>query len=407
MTALWRNREFNLLWTGQCFSDLGDAIAQFALPLLVLMLTGSPVQAGIVGTVAKVAGLASRLPVGVLVDRVNRRWALLGADAARLLSGLAFVALILSGHAGLPVIIAVAVVDAVAGSVFFTTERAALSSIVAKEQLPAAVARNEARGYGVALAGPPLGGLLFGIGHALPFIGNTISYLASMIGVALIRRPLQRSRAETPDRYTTALAEGVRYVARQPFLRAVLLIAAPLNFAINGVIFTIVVSLQQTGTAPAVIGLTETVIAVGGLTGAFFAPLLQRRLRMATLTRMICTAATLLLLLSAVLMTGLAAAAPVAVTLFLAPACNAAIFGHLAATTPDRLQGRVLSVIFLAANSAAAAAPLLAGVLVTHGGGTVTVLVFAASVAVSAVSAAVHPGLRQETRTPADNKAIR
>jgi MFS family permease len=394
VTSIRRNREFDLLWGGQVLSELGDAVARFALPLLVLILTGSAVQAGAVGTISQVSALAWRLPAGVLVDRVDRRRAMLAADAVRLLACGVLAALIVTGHARLWVIIAVAVVDATARTVFSTAEHAALRSIVAPGQLPAAVARNEARGYGVSLAGPPLGGLLFGIGHALPFIGNAVSYVASMIGVGLIRRPLQGERPHQPERLGPALADGVAFVAREPFLRAVLLIAAPLNFAVTGVIFTIIVSLQRQGTPPPVIGLVETVIGVGGLVGAFVAPALQRRFGLAPLARVICATATGLFLISALLTGSVAAAAPIAVALLLAPAANAALFGHLAAITPDHLQGRVLSVILLGAGSGQAAAPLLAGILVTHASSTVSVLAFTLAVAVSATVAVVSRGLR-------------
>jgi MFS family permease len=90
----------------------------------------------------------------------------------------------------------------------------------------------------------------------------------------------------------------------------------------------------------------------------------------------------------------IAAAVPVALAVFLGPACNAALFGYQAAITPDRLQGRVVSVIFLAATSAAAAAPVLAGVFVVVWGGPAAMLVFAGAVALSAVAATISKGLR-------------
>ncbi len=394
VTTLWRNREFNLLWSSQTLSDLGGAIALLAVPLLVLEVTGSVVQAGVVGTAAQVTKLVTRLPGGVLADRVNRRRAMLICDAVRLVAFAVLAAMVATGHAGLAVIIVVAVIDAACGSMFNTTEHAALRSIVPAAQLPAAVARNEARSYGTILAGPPLGGILFGITHALPFVGNAVSYLASLIGVALIRRPLQGERDENPPGHAAALAEGVRFVFRNPFLRAVVVIAAPLNFALIGTTFTIIVTLQQHGVAPGVIGLTETIIGVGGLVGAFAAPLLQRWFPFARLIRGICWSAAAVLLISAVLTGTVAAAVPVGVAVFLGPACNAALFGYQAAITPDRLQGRVLSVIFLVAMSAAAVAPLLAGVLVTTWGPSAAILVFAASVAVGALIASLSPGIR-------------
>jgi hypothetical protein len=90
----------------------------------------------------------------------------------------------------------------------------------------------------------------------------------------------------------------------------------------------------------------------------------------------------------------IAAAVPVAFAIFLGPACNAALFGYQAAITPDRLQGRVVSVIFLGATSAAAAAPILAGTFVTAWNGPATLLLFAAGVAASAVAATLSRGIR-------------
>ena len=394
MTSLWQNREFNLLWVSQSLSDLGGAIAQIAVPLLVLELTHSPVRAGVVGTGALIVKLAARLPSGVLADRVDRRRAMLACDLIRLLAFLALAVAVAAGRLTLGVIILVAVLDAACTAVFNTVEHAALRSIVPRGQLPAAVARNDARSYSAWLAGPPLGGLLFGISHALPFLGNALSYLVSLTGVALIRRPLQAERDERPPGHAAALAEGLRFVFGNPFLRAVLIITAPLNFALNGAIFTIIVTLQRQGVQPGVIGLTETIVAVGGLAGAFVAPLLRPWLPLPRLIRFICWAAAGVLVASAWLTASVAAAIPVSLAVFLGPSCNAALFGYQAAITPDHLQGRVLSVILLAAMSASAAAPLLSGLFVTAWGPARTILVFAASVAVAALTATLAAGIR-------------
>jgi MFS family permease len=394
VTDLWHNREFNLMWSSQSLSDLGGAIAQLAVPLLVLEVTGSPVQAGAVGTAAQVAKVVSRLPSGVLADRVNRRRTMLTCDIIRLVAFLLLAAAVATGRAGLVLITIVAVIDAVCGSLFNTTEHAALRSIVPARQLTAAVARNEARSYGTTLAGPPLGGLLFGITHALPFLGNAVSYLVSLIGIMLIHKPLQAARHDPPAGHAAALAEGLRFVFTNPFLRAVVVIAAPLNLALTGTTFTIILTLQKNEVEPGVIGLTETIIGIGGLAGAFAAPALQRWWPFAKLIRYICWAATAVLALSALLTSTLAAAVPVALAVFLGPSCNAALFGYQAAITPDRLQGRVLSVIFLAAMSVATVAPLLAGVLVTTLGAPMTVLFFAVVVTISALTATLAPGIR-------------
>jgi predicted MFS family arabinose efflux permease len=394
VSSLRRNREFNLLWTSQSLSDLGAAIAQLAMPLLVLTLTGSTVRAGLVGTIVQIVRLLSRLPGGVLADQVNRRRAMLTCDAIRLLAFAALALAIATGHVDLVTIVAVAVVDAICGTMFQTTEHAALRSIVERSRLPDAVARNEARTYGTSLAGPPLGGLLFGLAPAWPFVGNAVSYLASLAGVALIRKPLQGEPDPVPGGHRAALVEGVRFVFGNSFLRAVLTIAAPLNLALTGTVFTIIVTLQRHGVEPGVIGLTETIVAVGGLAGALVAPVLQRWMPFTRLIRFICWAATGLLVISSLLTSTLAAAVPLAMAVFLGPACNAALFGYQAAITPDRLQGRVLSVIFMAAMSVSAAAPALAGLIVAKVSSPAAVLFFAASVSVAALTATFAAGIR-------------
>lgn len=391
---LWRNRDFTLLWVSQSLSDLGTAISQLAVPLLILTLTHSPVHAGLVGTIGLVVTVVCRLPAGVLVDRIDRRKIMLVCDAVRMVAYLALGLIILDGQPSLAAVIAVTVIGSAGNAFFGTAEHSSLRNIVGPGQLPAAVARNEARSYGTSLAGPPLGGLLFGIGRSLPFFGDAVTFLASLAGVALVRGPLQEPRAEQPAGHAAALAEGLRFVFANPFLRAVLLIAAPLNLAINGIIFTIIVTLQRHAVPPAIIGTVETVVAVGGLLGALAAPALHRRLPLPVLLRGICWAAAGFMAISAALTATVAAAIPVAIAVFLGPASNAALFGHQAAITPDRLQGRVVSVVIVVATSVSAAAPLIAGVLIAAWGSPTAILVFSAAVVGSAVAATVSRGIR-------------
>ena len=392
--TLWRNREFNLLWISQSLSDVGNAISTLAVPLLVLALTAAPVKAGLVGTIGLVVTVLCRLPAGVLVDRVDRRRVMLACDGVRLVAYLGLGAAVLQGRATLGLVIAVVVVGSAANAFFGTAEHSSLRSIVLPEQLPAAIARNEARSYGTSLAGPPAGGLLFGIAPALPFLGDAVTFLASLFGVSLVRRPLQEPRDGESAGHAAALAEGFRFVFGNPFLRAILLIAAPLNLAIHGIIFTIIVTLQADGVAPGIIGTVQTVVAVGGLLGALAAPALHRRFPLPVLIRGICWVAALLMSASAMLTHSVAAAIPVALAVFLGPASNAALFGHQAAITPDRLQGRVVSVIIVVATSVSAAAPLLAGALITIWGSPVSIMAFAAIVGGAAIAATISRGIR-------------
>ncbi|MGW7819958.1 MFS transporter [Streptomyces puniciscabiei] len=395
--SLWRNRAFNLLWTGQCLSDLGGAMADLALPLLVLQQTGSTARAGLIGTVGLAATMLCRLPAGVLADRFDRRRLMIACDVLRI-AAYALLAWAVARHAaGLPVVLAVVAGSAAATAVFSTCEHAAIRNLVDPGHIPAAVARNEARSYGTSLAGPPLGGLLFGIGRALPFLGNALSFLLSLVAVVSIRQPLQKPRPTTAGRAAPAggsVAEGVRFVLRHPFLRWLLVIAAPLNMAFTGMIFAMTLALRRAGVSPFLVGVAGTVFALGGFLGAFAAPALQRWLRLPDLITLLCWLTAVLMAVATLLSTSVLAAVPLAAAVFLGPAANAALFGHQAAITPDRLQGRVVSVLLLAAGAAAALAPALAGELLARWAPGTAMLVFPALVTCAALAATVARGSR-------------
>ncbi len=67
--ALWRHTDFMLLWSGQAVSTLGSSVSRLALPLLVLALTQSPAQAGLIAALQAVPYLVFSLPAGALIDR--------------------------------------------------------------------------------------------------------------------------------------------------------------------------------------------------------------------------------------------------------------------------------------------------------------------------------------------------
>lgn len=395
LPSLWRNQAFNLLWGSQALSNLGTSMSQLALPLLTLGLTRSPVLAGVVGTVGAGVRLICQLPAGVLTDRMDRRRLMLVADTVLLgaygLLGLA----ILTGRVTFAGIIATTAIAGVFAVAHESAQLGAIRTVVPLPQVPDATARNQAREAAVSLVGPPIGGALYGLGRSLPFLADTVSHLLSFVGIWLIRRPMQQERSAPPGHPLTDLVEGIRFTLTEPFLRAVLFIAAPLNLAFNGVAFTVIVVLQQQGTPPALIGAVETMVGVGALVGAVLAPMLARRIPLRQLVFGICWLGVALIVVAATLTGSILVGVPMAVAILFAPACNAALFGYQAAITPDRLQGRVMSVIFLSAMSLSSLAALASGAFVHWWGGPAAVLAFAAVMAVAALTTSVSKGMRQ------------
>ncbi len=84
--ALWRHRDFMLLWGGQAVSEMGSAVTLLALPLTaVVVLHASTLQVGVLTALATAAFLVIALPAGAVVDRLPKRRLMLVCDAARML----------------------------------------------------------------------------------------------------------------------------------------------------------------------------------------------------------------------------------------------------------------------------------------------------------------------------------
>lgn len=190
------------------------------------------------------------------------------------------------------------------------------------------------------------------------------------------------------------IKDGVRHVFRDPFLRALLLVAAPLNFAVTGALFTMTVTLRQHDVSAPMIGVAQGIIGVGGVLGALAAPRIQRHLSLRSLVIFTSWALVICLAIAGLLTSHLTMAAPITAGLILSPASNAALFGRLAATTPSQLQARVVSVVFLVATTAASLAPLAAGLLIEHVTGATAMELCALAAACSSVAATVSRGLR-------------
>jgi MFS family permease len=389
------NKGFRLLWIGQLASDTGTEIGMLAYPLLVLALTHSAVLAGVVGTARQIALLCLQLPAGALSDRFDRRRTMIICDVMRAVLMALLGVLIVVDLASWPVVLVVSVVEGCAGAIFDPSATAALPGIVADGQLERAWAATEGRTYGAALAGTALGGVLFGLGRAVPFLADAVSYGVSFSTVSRIRGRF-RPR-EVPERKPLwrEVADGLRLVWQEPLLRAVVLIGPLVNFAFNGVIFTITLAMRRHGTSSGVIGLVQAAIVGGGLLGAVVAPRLQGRLRLATLATAITLAGALLFGAAALLIPSPLVAAPVALALLLAPAANAALFAVMLRSAPEEMRGRVTNTVLMMTTALATLAPLIAGLLVQHVSGAWAVGVFAAAMASAAALCPILPGLRQ------------
>jgi MFS family permease len=278
-TPLRRNRDFNILWGGQLVSTIGSEVSALAFPLLVLALTHSPAKAGIVGFANALPNLFWYLPAGALVDRLDRKRIMLVADAVRA-SALASVAIALATH-GLTFaqIVTVAFVEGTFGVFFRVAETAALPQVVPKEQLTQAIAQNQARQQGAGVVSQPLGGFLFSLGRVVPFAFDAISYAASFVSLLFVRPAFQEAREHADRNLRAEIAEGVRWLWQQRFLRTTMLLVAGTNFGHAALLLAMIVRARNLGASSTLIGTMFALVSAGALVGAAAAPWVQRSVR--------------------------------------------------------------------------------------------------------------------------------
>jgi MFS family permease len=392
---LRRNVNFQMLWIGQVLSDLGSHVGSIAYPLLILALTHSPVIAGVVATVTASAAFLVRLPAGALADRVDRRRAMIVCDSVRAVALALLATLVVIHEVSWFVVLGVAIVDAIGDTIFTPTSTAALPAIVANSQLESAWAATEARQFGAGIGGPALGGVLFSLGRSLPFVGDAISYAASVVTSTFMRGHFRPPPSERTHGLWHEAFEGVRMMVRDPLMRAVLVQAPLINFAFTGLFFTVTVGLRSDGKSGTVIGIVNAVIMVGGLLGALAAPKFQGWFSLQQMVVILTSGGCLMFALAAWLMPSPFIAIPIALPLFFSPAANAALIGALLREAPPAMHGRATNALMQVATSFAVLAPITAGFLVADLNANWAMGIIAMALAVSAVMAVSLKGLRR------------
>jgi hypothetical protein len=390
---LRRNRDFLLFQAGQLLSDAGSQSSSIAYPLLVLAVTGSAAKAGVVGFARTLPWVLFTLPAGVAADRWDRRRLMIAADGVRVLAIGGLAAAILLHRAAFWVIPLVAFVEGAATAVFVTAQIGALRAVVPAPQLPAAVSAQVGRQAAVRLAGPTVGGALFGLGRALPFLVDAVSYACSTVSLLAMRTPFQQRREPDRSPLRQRFAEGVRFLWGQPFLRTCALLFGLANFIGPGLLLAVVVIGSRQGLSGGAVGVLAGAFGACLLLGSLLSPLVRRRLPVrAVLLLELWTwpGCALFLVWPDVRVL----AAGMLVTALAIPSTDSVVHGCRIAMTPDRLLGRVESVRGTISLLIAPLGPLVAGVLLDAASARATIGLFAAFGLALAGWGTLSPSLR-------------
>jgi len=358
-------------------SSAGTSLTSIAYPLLTLAVTHSAARAGLVAFVRLAPFGLFSLAAGIAADRWSRKGLMIAADVVRVVAIGTLAGLVLTDDVGFWAILSVAFVEGVGATFFVGAEPGTLRAVVPRTQLPAAAGAREARRSVVRLGGPPLGGALYGLSRAVPFVVDAASYAFSTLSLVAMRTPFEeeRKRDETPLR--ARLAEGFRFMWQQAFLRTTAFVYGIGNFVASALLLMIVVIGKRQGLSPSEIGALSAAVGVGTLIGSLASPLFRRAFSIRTI-----------LLLELWTWLGCwffviwpdAYVLAAAITVFgvAAPVTDSVVIGHRLAITPDRLVGRVEGVRTNISLLLGSMGPLVAGLLLAATSARATVAAFAA-----------------------------
>ncbi len=387
---LWQNRDYLLVWGGQAISTTGSNASELALPLLILSLTHSPVQAGLVGALHTVAILLTNLPAGALVDRWNRKYTMAWCDTGRAVALVSIPLALAFGHLAAVQLYLVAVVEGVLATFFDLAQAASIPRLVRKEQFPAAIAQQEVTGGVVTLLGPSLGGALYGLARSLPFLADAISYVASVCSLVFVRTPLQEIRSTRPGKLHIEIAAGMTWLWRHPVIRTIALLMGGLVFVDDGMRLIIIVLAQHQGASSLTIGLIFGIGGIGGIIGALLGALVQRRLSFGQIIIGAFCAFALIWPLYAL------APSPFVIGVILAcfwlvdEIYDVVQISYRRAQVPDALQGRVNSAYRVIIYSLIALGNMLTGYLLQSVGTLWTIALFAVCLVLIALWATLN-----------------
>jgi MFS family permease len=360
----------------------------------VLALTGSPSKAGLVAFAQTLPFPLLFLFAGVVVDRVDRKRLLLVADGARAVAFASLVAALAADRVAFAHILAVAFVEGAFFVFFRLAESAALPQVVPKEQLPTAVAQNQARDQGAELVGAPLGGLLFGLNRLLPFLFDAVSYAIGFVTLLFVRPALQEDRPPRETRVWEEVAEGFRWTWHQPFIRAIVILVGGSNFAFNALFLVLIVRAKDLGASAALVGAMFAFLGAGAILGALIAPAVARRVS----TKVVIVGSLWLWavypLVLVVLPNAVAMGVVAGLVNITGPIFNVVLSAYRYALVPDRLLGRTGSVILLVAWGTIPLGSISAGFLLEAFGAVTSMLVLAGVSFAVAVGATITRTVR-------------
>ena len=275
---------FNRIWASSMVSNLSDGILIAAAPLLAISLTDSTVLISAIGAMVMLPWLLFAIPIGVLVDRVDRRFILAGADATRSAVVGCLALLIATDHVTIYWLLVASFVIGVCEVAADTTAQSLIPQILEEKNFEKGNSRLQISETVIqGFVGAPLSGFIYAIAIALPFFINSLGLaVAALIAFSIPIKYLQDVRKDDVEKekkkFVADMKFGIRYLFNEKVLRRLVVTTASIGVCYSMGTATIVLFIIKELELPKqLFGVILTIEGIGAIAGAFVAPRLSEK----------------------------------------------------------------------------------------------------------------------------------
>lgn len=392
---LWRNRDYLLLVSGQVISTAGSQFSLIAFPLLALFISGSPAQAGLIGSMRLLPYFLLSLPAGALTDRWDRKRVMQICDAGRALSLASIPIAYALGHLTLAQLYVVSLIEGILLVFFDLAEVACLPRVVERGQIMEATVQNEMARNVAFLLGPALGGAIYSLSKLLPFLLDALSYLISVCSLSWIRAKFQQERVTRPEKLWSEIRVGLLWIWHQPLIFFIAFTGTLVHLLFDGIVLLVIVLAQQMQATPFLIGLVLAMDGVGSLIGSFLAERFHKQLSLRVAYTACYWLGAALWLIIPFMHNMLSLSVVIASLYVILTIADLVQFSYRRMLIPDELQGRVNSVFRMISYSGAPLGMALTGLLLQSYGPDPTVVILGIGIIALALLITLNPHIRR------------
>ncbi|MCL7453341.1 MAG: MFS transporter [Anaerolineae bacterium] len=258
-------RTFLVIWSGQLVSLTGSGLTGFALGVWVYQRTGSVTQFALISLFTALPGIVFSPLAGALVDRWDRRWAMILSDAGAGLCTLIVALLLAANRLEVWQIYILMALSSTFSAFQWPAYSASITQLVPKEHFGRASGMVQLGEAFAQIASPTLAGVLIGVIRVEGIILiDFLTFIFAVVTLSLVHVPKPKATEEGKAGQGSLLREaayGWKYIRARPGLLGLLLLFAATNFT-SGIVQVLFTPLVLSFTTAAVLG---TILSIGGL----------------------------------------------------------------------------------------------------------------------------------------------